>query len=154
MKNIKSFETFNEGLLIPADVIVAAPFLKVLYNSLRRKFILKGIKENDIEKLDSLIRMDKNKNFEGEIVDNNDSSKLKYNFFTFQNARKIKNIISLDLDKIQNKLTLTWNVERILLSNQSQSITIDLNEEEKDRVEEIIDSLKTEKYNSEENIED
>lgn len=141
MKHVKEYESFD---LAMAGLSIAAA-LKIIYNTIRRNKIVKGVKNRDFEKLEDLINKFRDQKTRiGKIIDNEQISQITYEYGGSDN------IIVFILDKENKEFILEWEFTQPVMPFvkyfNNDSIRLDLNDDEIIKIQEIFDNLKSQKF--------
>lgn len=142
---MKHLKRFNEsGVGTGLVVLGAAAMIKSLYNIVKKRIIFKGLSKNDFDKLEYLTNQYvNNKELIGDVIDNDDYAQVIYKYGGSDN------MITIQVYKSDMKLKFKWNFEMpifpYLKYSSDDSISVDLSQENLEKLQEIINKIKGEK---------
>jgi hypothetical protein len=141
MKHLKKYEDLG----VYFTLLGAAAFIKIVYNLIKRKNIVRGIRSHDFKKLEYIVDQWKDsKTRLGNIIDNNEISQVVYEYGGSDN------IIIFTLDKTNDKFTFEWNFSQpvfpFIKFENSDRIELNLHGTEINEIQKIFNKLKSEKF--------
>mgnify|MGYP003636166756 CR=1 FL=1 len=142
MKHLKTFEAYGTFF----TVMSAFAGLKIIYNIIKRKSVVKGIKNYDFKKLEYLINQWEDKKVKlGETIDNDEISQIIYEYSGGEDNR-----IIFTLDKINNIFKFEWNFSQPVFPfinfDDTDNIELDLTDDQVIDIQRIFDKLKNQKF--------
>jgi len=161
MEHIKKFENFqvNENVTSALIIFGALALLKIIYNTIKRKILLGGIKKSDFSKLEYLVSALKigksDKKLLGKIIDNQDECQIIYQYGALTGKKRYfssvqDNTITFHLNKIDKILTFGWDfiqpIFPFIKFNNEDSIVIKLTDEDYKKISDIFKKLKHQKF--------
>ena len=141
---MKHLRKFNEeiGITPLAAIFGSAAFLKIIYNMIKRKYVLKGISKKDLSILDYITnQFTHSREIIGKIIDNDRESQVVYEYGGGDN------LITLSLDKVNRTFEFRWNFSQpifpyLKFSNNDQIEIENLSDEEMSTISNIFAKIK------------
>jgi len=145
IEKFNDFQKTNESS-IGMIILGAAALLKIVYNIIKRKNIVKGIKNHDLSKLEYIVNSFKDSKFLlGKKIDTPHYCQIIYKYGGDDN------LIVFELDKINKKFIFKWEFTQPMLPfikySGNDDIEIDLTDDEIIKIQEIFNNLKQQKFN-------
>lgn len=146
MKHLKSFKQINESIGVLGAVLVSLALFKILHSIFAKNSVFNSLsKRKGFDELEKLTKRYKDsKELVGDVIDNDDFTQIIYRY------GHADNVVSIRVYWKEMKLKFKWDFEMPLFPYMKyasdDSIEVDINEEESEKLRKIIDNLKGEKF--------
>mgnify|MGYP003642200456 CR=1 FL=1 len=142
MKHLKTFEAYGTFFTIMG----ALAGLKIIFNIIKRKSVVKGIKNYDFKKLEYIVTQWKdNKVKIGDTIDNDEISQIVYQYSGGED-----NLITFTLDKVNKQFRFQWNFSQPIFPfmkfDDTDNVELDLTDDQVIDIQSIFDKLKNQEF--------